>query len=392
MARASTTSTAAKPSRPKPALRRSFGNVRQLPSGRWQAWYRLNGRHHAAPSTFRTQTEARDWLTTVQADLLRGATLVDARAGRRLLGAYAEDWYARRARAVIRPLAPTTAAKYRRLLDAYIRPSFADTQLGQITKDDVQDWFDRIARDHRSTAADAYRLLATIFRSAVQDRLVSASPCEIEGAGAMPATARPTVKLDELQRAIDATPERYRLAFLLAAWCGLRRGEVLGLRRRSFDPADGSITVTETWVQVAGARPLLKPPKSAAGARRIYLPPHVADAMVSHLERFVSPEPDAWLFGTASGTAVSPRNLSRAWDKARTKAGRSDLHLHDLRHTGLTWAAQAGATRAELMRMGGHATDAAARRYQQAEDDRLRDLAARMGRMVPNGVPEVSGA
>lgn len=392
MASAGDTPTAGKSARARSTRRRSFGNVRQLPSGRWQAWYRLNGTHHVAPSTFRTLTEARDWLTTVEADVLRGVTLVDARAGRKLFGAYAEEWYRTRTGAVVRPLALTTAAKYRRLLDAHVLPAFADRQLGQITTGQIQEWFDAIAREHRSTAADAYRLTSTIFRAAVRDHHVGASPCEIEGAGTMPATTRPTAKLDELQRAIDATPERYRLAFLLAAWCGLRRGEVLGLRRRSFDASDGSIAISETWVQVPGARPVLKEPKSKAGNRKLYLPPHVADAMVDHLACFTGPAPDAWIFGTGNGTAVSPRNLSRAWDRARAKAGRDDLHLHDLRHTGLTWAAQEGATQAELMRLGGHATPAAARRYQQAEDDRLRDLAARMGRMASNGKTEVVGA
>jgi integrase len=300
-------------------------------------------------------------------------------------GEYAEKWYARRCRAVIKPLAPTTAAKYRRLLDFHILPTFKDRKIGQITPNDIQDWWDGIAREHRSTASDGYRLLSTIYNSAIKDRLITSSPCEIQGAAVMPREDRPTVKVEELQRAIDSTPPRFRLAYLLAAGCALRRGEVLGLRRRSVDLADNSISITETWVAVLGGRPVLKDPKSKAGTRKLYMPENVAVAMAEHLERFVGPEPDAWLFGTKTGTVVSPRNLSRAWDKARAKAGRTDLHLHDLRHTALTKAAQAGATGAELRRMGGHSTDAAASRYQQAEDNRLRELASRMGRMAANG-------
>ena len=62
--------------------RRGFGNVRKLPSGRWQARYWLpGGGHLAAPGTFATKAEANRWLSTVEADRARGLW-VDPRAGR----------------------------------------------------------------------------------------------------------------------------------------------------------------------------------------------------------------------------------------------------------------------------------------------------------------------
>lgn len=67
--------------------------------------------------------------------------------------------------------------------------------------------------------------------------------------------------------------------------------------------------------------------------------------------------------------------LQRAWTKARLRVGRPDLHLHDLRHTGLTFAAATGATTEELMRRAGHASADAALRYQHATRDRDRVLA-----------------
>ena len=55
-------------------------------------------------------------------------------------------------------------------------------------------------------------------------------------------------------------------------------------------------------------------------------------------------------------------------------AGRPDLRFHDLRHTGLTWAAATGATPSDLMRRAGHKSPVAALRYQHATDDRARIL------------------
>jgi integrase len=75
----------------------------------------------------------------------------------------------------------------------------------------------------------------------------------------------------------------------------------------------------------------------------------------------------------------------RYWHGSRAAVDLPELHIHDLRHTGLTLAAQTGATLAEIMRRAGHSTSRAAMIYQHAAEDRDRELAARMSRLTPNG-------
>ncbi len=77
-----------------------------------------------------------------------------------------------------------------------------------------------------------------------------------------------------------------------------------------------------------------------------------------------------------------PQVLAVVWSRARLSIGRPDLHLHDLRHSGLTWSAATGATTAELMHRGGHASAAAALRYQHATADRDRALADALAALV----------
>jgi integrase len=101
-----------------------------------------------------------------------------------------------------------------------------------------------------------------------------------------------------------------------------------------------------------------------------------------HLKRFVDASGDSWLFPGEDGHPVSPRTVDRVWHDARTKAGRSDLRFHDLRHSGLTWAAATGASTAELMRRAGHVSPAAALRYQHATEDRDRVLADALGKLA----------
>jgi integrase len=59
--------------------------------------------------------------------------------------------------------------------------------------------------------------------------------------------------------------------------------------------------------------------------------------------------------------------------------GLEDVHLHDLRHTGNTYAAEAGASVRELMKRMGHSSSRAAMIYLHARDEREREIADRLG-------------
>jgi hypothetical protein len=83
---------------------------------------------------------------------------------------------------------------------------------------------------------------------------------------------------------------------------------------------------------------------------------------------------------------VSPRTLDRVWNIARRAVDRTDLHLHDLRHTGLTWSSTLGATTAELMHRGGHDSHVAALRYQHATQDRDWALANALGELATGDI------
>lgn len=103
-------------------------------------------------------------------------------------------------------------------------------------------------------------------------------------------------------------------------------------------------------------------------------PGNVVPAINHHLDHFVGTSPDAWLFGTASGSVLSARNLQRAWKKARDVAGVPHLRLHDLRYLGC------GLTK-ETMRRGGHSTPRAALIFQHAADNRDEEISKALAEM-----------
>jgi integrase len=150
------------------------------------------------------------------------------------------------------------------------------------------------------------------------------------------------------------------------------------------------IRVERAVVRPMVGKVVVGPPKTKAGQRSIAVPSNVLPVLKAHLDRFVGPEPDAWLFTSSNGGPMVPSTLNRIWQRARRAIGRPDLYYHDLRHSGLTWSAASGASVAELMRRGGHANPTAALRYQHATEARDRAIAVALAELAAGHVTPVS--
>jgi integrase len=357
------------------AGRRHFGYVRKRPSGRWQATYWHDGQRHAA-GTFAAKADALSCLATIEVDLRRGGWINPA-AGKVTLASYSNEWLERRA-----DLAVRTVELYRYLLRNHVLPDLGHIELAGLAPSKVRGWHSALALRHSSTASKAYRLLSTIMRTAVVDGLIASSPCKVNGGGVEHAAERPMASVAEIEALTDAMPDHLRSVVSMAAWCQLRRGEILGLRRRDVDVMHSTIRIEQSRTFTLDGSSLTKSPKTAAGRRTLSVPIVAMEEIVRQMDRYTACHPDALLIVNGSGDQISATVLQRAWTKARYSIGRSDLHLHDLRHTGLTLAAATGATTAELMHRAGHSSGAAALRYQHATQDRDRILADALGALV----------
>jgi integrase len=257
-------------------------------------------------------------------------------------------------------------------------------RLDQISPAAVRAWHSQLDTGP-TRRAHAYSLLRTILNTAVADDVIPGNPCRLRGAGQSRRVKdiRPAT-LDELADLGEAMPERLRLIVLLAAWCGLRFGELVELRRKDVDTKEGVLRVRRavTWVD---GKPLIGTPKSDAGVRDVAIPPHLAPAVAEHLLQHTGRGRDGLLFTAVDGASPLTHDmLKRPFDRARQSAGRNDLRFHDLRHTGAVLAAQTGATLAELMARLGHSTPGAALRYQHAAAGRDAQIAIALSR-IANG-------
>ena len=89
------------------------------------------------------------------------------------------------------------------------------------------------------------------------------------------------------------------------------------------------------------------------------------------------------MFVGAKGGQLRRSNFSKPWARALAKAELSaELHVHDLRHTGNTLTAEAGASLAELMSRMGHSSTRAVQVYLHARQARDQQLAATLDKMA----------
>jgi integrase len=114
----------------------------------------------------------------------------------------------------------------------------------------------------------------------------------------------------------------------LAAYAGLRRGELVAVRWRDVDFAGRKITVRRS---LSGDIELRS--TKSRRAREVPLPEQAAAALerLSRRGEFVGP--DDYVFANRLGRRLDPSALRRRFERARDAAGLEPLRFHDLRHT-----------------------------------------------------------
>ncbi|MEB3048991.1 site-specific integrase [Mycolicibacter sp. MYC123] len=365
--------------------RRTWGRLQTQRSGRIQASYVYDdGRRYYAPHTFSAKMDAEGWLADERKLIERGdwtppasRAAVKSRVGL-TLRQYAEQWLAQR------DLTPKTRAMYGELLGGRIYPSLGDERLTSVTAATVRTWWLDMDKSTPTRNRHAYQLLRAVFNTARGDGLVTDNPCQI--ATAVKASRPREVRVltpAELVKVAESVPEKYRVAVPLAAWCGLRFGELIELRRKDIQTHDKRAVIRiRRAATVVDGKIVVGQPKTDAGIRDVTVPPHVADLLRAHMKRHTKSGPESFVFTTTRGLRLSKTAFTKSLKAGYAKVGKPGMRVHDLRHTGATLAAQAGATTKELMLRIGHTTPAMALRYQHVAEGRDAAIADKLSALA----------
>src|SRR5258708_39459536 len=290
------------PRKPKPARRRSWGTLRTKRSCATQASYITDdGRRYYATHTFGLRMDAERWLAQERKLIDMGEwtppeTRAAAKAARTItVREYAEAWLPQR------DLTPKTRNLYRELLDSRILPStLGDEMLRAVTPAMVRAWWVDLGQRKQTPTRNthSYQLLNTIFNTALADKAVIENPCQIKSA-AKPPKPRDVQPLTpaELETVAESVPETYRVAVPMAAWCGLRFGELIELRRKDIHVIGGHtvVKIRRAAVRVK-SEIVLGLPKTDAGIRTVTGPPHVAELIRQPMGKLTGASPQGFRF------------------------------------------------------------------------------------------------
>ena len=254
-------------------------------------------------------------------------------------------------------LRPSSHARAASAVRAQLVPAFGSLPIDQITAADVRRWVARqvAAGSAPATVTRSLRVLGACLQVAADDGLIPANPARGIRPPAQQRNEQRFLTPAEVAALADAIDPRYQALIYLAAYGGLRIGEICGLRVGRVDLANGQVQVVEQIVEVAG-RLHAGPPKTAAGRRTVPIPKLVCDQLAAHCHG--RPD-DAYVFCAPGGGPIR-RTLwaARYFRPAAEAAGLAPLRIHDLRHTAVALWIAAGASTLAVTRWAGHSSSA----------------------------------
>lgn len=366
---------------------RGWGTVRKLPSGRFQASYvGPDNMRHKAGGTFDNKRKAEGWLSneesymescrmTGQAWVSPAVRAEQSKATVLLLRDYGKQWIEHR------PLKETTRVEYLSKWNNLIEPVLGGIALADLSAEAVRAWYAGLGSDQPTRRKHAYALLHGICKTALKDELIQRNPCQIDGAMTTRRKREPEILTPaELAIVVREIPARFQALVVIAAWCGMRWGEVTELRAKDFNADCSMVTISRGVTHKGQCR--VASTKSDK-VRKVLVPAAIRPQIKAHIKDWADSSRDGQLFvPIRGGCHVNDQVFAETWyQPALLKANRPGVHLHDLRHFGATMLSHVGASAAEVQAFLGHSTPHMAMQYTAATDERKALLTQRLSEL-----------
>ena len=314
-------------------LKYRLADGRQVQRKLGPAWQE-KGRPPAGYFTKRTAEEA---LAEILTDARRG-TLADSRArSGHTFGDACVDWL--RYVEHDKQRAPSTLQDYRNVVRCYLLPTFGeDTPLEKVTTEKIEQYREQLLEQDlsRRTIQKVLVLLYGILKRAKRRGWIASNPAEdverveVKRSGDFNVLAPAEV----LAVARAARSEQDGAIFTVAAFTGLRLGELRELRWRDVDFARQTVFVRGSFTHGQQG-----PPKSGK-VRSVPLIDQAAVALDALSRRGDFVAPDDLVFCDPLGEHLSDDRLRERFYAALERAGLGDkrksgdpMTFHDLRHT-----------------------------------------------------------
>jgi len=323
------------------------------------------GRGRSASATFKRKSDAVRWAQQTESDLRRNRYFRHE-AGQRVSLDDAIDRYERE----ILPRKPRTA-RYQRVQLKWWRKHLGSVRLGELTTGMISEARSTLLstagttkRKRGSSTANRYlAVLSHLLNTSVREwEWLDANPVSRLSKLREPRGREVFLSEHDARRLLDVCKPldaRLHLAVLLALSTGMRRSEILTLRRGQVDLDRNFIYLDDTKNGERRGVPL-------AGVARAAL-----SSWLSTID-----DPQSLVFPASSGS--KPFEIRSGWEKAVNAAALAGLRFHDLRHTAASLLAKDGASLPEIGAILGHKSPMMTKRYAHFAQAHLQSVVARM--------------
>ncbi len=239
--------------------------------------------------------------------------------------------------------APSTIAGYESSLRIQVLPYLRDVPIKDLRKIHVQEWLGqlRTAGYSGSTIHIAKTAAGMVLSSAVDSGIIAANPMAGLRIAKGTSKTRQALTAEQVELLADAVGPWWRPFVLVLAYCGLRPGEAIALRRRHLDDL-GRLTIEGAITEHKGR--LVEGDTKTHRSRLVQVPESVLQELRVHIDQHVVDRPDAPIFSASDGSMMRLSNWRhRIWQPAVERAELpSSATPYVLRHTAASLMAQQG--------------------------------------------------
>lgn len=249
----------------------------------WRARYR-DRQGRARSRTWRTKTEAQDFLERIGADIQRG-DYIDPAERRRHFRDWSTIWWNTTVR-----LRPSTRRGYWQILESHVLPYFGHQTMGAIDYLEVEQFIAAKLREGLSPkkVRDAVSVVSLVMKCAVRANARKDNPAAGHAIRVPRRKVRPgdVPDMAEMELLVAHVRDPYKPAVWLLVYTGIRPAELCGLRVRSIDFVRRIVRISETLMPVnrfdEAAYGLVDgPTKTEAGDRDIPIPRWLCDDLAA---------------------------------------------------------------------------------------------------------------
>lgn len=331
-------------------------------------------------------------------------------------------WYNR----YVSKLSPTTALRYKKILEDRILPAFGSIQLKKITGITIISFIDSISSegmrlDGREGALSSrsleiiYKLFKSILNKAVEWKFLACNPCNDIPREEIPrakSKRREIWSIEELNfffNSLYALPDtqrfvKYKLMATLAWTTGARRGEYTGIKWSDINFYNNTIDINKSLTDLPGKELFLKDPKTEESNRIVSFDDYTKHLFLLHkklqddylynnnlcnYDNFVFISTTRFDEQTRRTKPIYPDSFYNWFSRYVEQIGLPHITIHAFRHMACTYALMAGTPINLVQNMLGHANIKTTEGYIHRVQNKDNQFTQNLSEMIKNTRPSI---